>query len=48
MSSIREVLWEMRRDGECEIVQGGEKIAEDVGVEEVEGPIRVRRTVDDG
>jgi hypothetical protein len=44
MSPIREILWEMRAEGLCEIVQGGVSIGEHVGLEDVRGPIRVRRT----
>ncbi|CZT22138.1 uncharacterized protein RCC_08007 [Ramularia collo-cygni] len=43
MPLIREVIWEMRADGACEVTQKGEALGEEVGVGDVKGPIRVRR-----
>lgn len=44
MSFIREVVWEMRASGECEVCQKGEPLGKDIGLDDVKGPIRVRRT----
>ncbi|KAF2758768.1 hypothetical protein EJ05DRAFT_476081 [Pseudovirgaria hyperparasitica] len=45
MPRIRDLVWQMRDEGEVEILQRGEVLAADVGVESVIGPIRVRRKV---
>lgn len=42
MPAIREVVWEMRSFGICEVTQKGEAVG-GVGLEDVKGPIRVRR-----
>ncbi|SMR41233.1 unnamed protein product [Zymoseptoria tritici ST99CH_1A5] len=44
MSIIREVVWERRKAGECEVLQKGEVLGMEVELEDVRGPIRVRRT----
>ena len=46
MPGIQELAWELRNRGECEILQKGEVLGEDVGSKDVKGPIRIRRTVD--
>jgi hypothetical protein len=43
MPAIREIVWEMRGRGEVEILQRGEVLGLDIGVEDVRGPVRVRR-----
>jgi hypothetical protein len=43
MPTIREIVWGMRERGELEILQRGEILGMDVGVEDVRGPVRVRR-----
>lgn len=43
MSDIREIVWERREMGDCEILQKGQLIGNDVGPDDVKGPIRVRR-----
>ena len=45
MPSIRELVWELRDAGECEVLQKGQVLGADVRLEAVRGPIRVRRTV---
>lgn len=45
MSDVRELVWQMRDRGEVEILQRGEVLGEEVGLEHVKGPIRVRRKV---
>lgn len=42
MPAIRAVVWQMRDRGEVEILQHGEALSADVGVDSVRGPIRVR------
>ena len=44
MPSVRELAWASRSRGECEILQKGEVIGDDVGPGDVHGPIRIRRT----
>ena len=41
--AIRELAFELRELGYCEILQKGKLVGEDVDVLEVEGPIRIRR-----
>lgn len=43
MPTIREMAWEWRGNGEVEILQRGEVLSLDVGLEDVRGPIRLRR-----
>ncbi|KAK5129834.1 hypothetical protein LTR08_002771 [Meristemomyces frigidus] len=43
MPAIRELAWEMRERGELEVTQKGVALGVDVGVEDVVGPIRIRR-----
>lgn len=42
MPAIRERVWKMRDQGRVEILQKGEVLSNDVGPDEVRGPIRVR------
>ncbi|KAF2840068.1 hypothetical protein M501DRAFT_931452 [Patellaria atrata CBS 101060] len=44
MPSIRELVWAMRDAGEVEILQKGEVLENDVGLEQIKGPIRARKT----
>jgi len=44
MSVVRETAWEWRELGKCEILQKGELVGEDVGLDDIRGPIRIRRT----
>nr|OQO24074.1 hypothetical protein B0A51_09627 [Rachicladosporium sp. CCFEE 5018] len=44
MPAVREVVFDWRAEGKCEVLQKGEVLGEDVGLEDVKGPIRVRRT----
>lgn len=43
MPDVRKLVWEMRDRGEVEILQHGEALGNHVGLEDVKGPIRVRR-----
>ena len=43
MPAIRELGWSMRDSGQCEILQKGVVLGDDVGLDEVKGPIRMRR-----
>lgn len=42
MPAIREIVWEMRDRGEVEIMQKGEVLGSEIGLEDVRGPIRLR------
>ena len=44
MPDIRQLAWQLRAQGSCEITQKGEALGMDVGLEDVKGPIRIRRT----
>jgi hypothetical protein len=44
MPIIRHVVWERRKEGECEVLQKGEVLSDETGLEDVKGPVRVRRT----
>lgn len=44
MPGIRELAWDFRERGECEILQKGEVLGGDVRLEDAHGPIRIRRT----
>jgi len=43
MPDVRKLVWEMRDRGEVEILQYGEALGDHVALEDVKGPIRVRR-----
>ncbi len=43
MPQIREILWDMRQREEVEILQRGVPIADEIGLEDIKGPIRARR-----
>ena len=44
MDDVRKLVWERRSEvGDCEVVQKGEVVGDDVAVADVKGPIRVRR-----
>ena len=43
MPEIRQRVWQMRDQGEVEIMQRGEVLDDDVSIDDVKGPIRVRR-----
>ncbi|KAK5123021.1 hypothetical protein LTR85_003587 [Meristemomyces frigidus] len=45
MPAVRELAWAMRERGECEVLQKGEVLGESVRLEDVRGPIRIRRGV---
>ena len=45
MPEIRELLWDMRQDGEVEILQKG-LVLENIELQDIRGPIRARRTQD--
>ena len=45
MDDIRRLAWELRDQDVCEITQKGEVVGQDVGPNDVKGPIRVRRKV---
>ena len=43
MAPVRELAWELREHRECEILQKGEVIDPDIRLEDISGPIRIRR-----
>lgn len=43
MPNIREAAWALREHGQCEIVQKGLSVGNNVGPADVAGPIRIRR-----
>lgn len=43
MPEIRRLAFELRAQGEVEVLQKGEVLADDVGLDDVVGPIRLRR-----
>jgi hypothetical protein len=43
MPMIRELAWQLRESGEIEILQKGERIGDDVELENIKGPIRLRK-----
>ena len=47
MPTIREVLWKMRSCGEVEILQKGEPLPEGSELQDVKGPIRARKRLQD-
>lgn len=42
MPHVREMLWDMRQRGEVEILQKGVPIADEIGLQDIKGPIRAR------
>jgi hypothetical protein len=47
MPRIREVVWDMRAAGQVEILQKGEVLGDDIGLDDIKGPIRIRLKLDD-
>ena len=45
MPTIREMLWDLRSNGEVEILQKGEPILEGTRLQDLKGPIRARKCV---
>lgn len=45
MPAVRQLAWDLRANGECEVLQKGECV-DAVELEDVRGPIRLRRTAD--
>ncbi len=43
MSDVRKLVWQMRDRGEIEILQGGEIMEDTTSLEDVRGPIRIRK-----
>jgi len=46
MNDVRELAQERRSQQELEVLQKGEVISPDVAIQEIKGPIRLRRTTD--
>jgi len=45
MPDVRKLVWQMGDRGEVEILQRGEVLGDSVGLEDVKGPIRVRKKI---
>jgi len=43
MPEIRRLAWTMRDHGEVEVLQKGQPVPEDVALEDIKGPIRLRK-----
>lgn len=46
MPAIKELAFELRELGDCEIIKGGKVLPESVGQYDIEGGFRIRRTQD--
>lgn len=46
MPTVRQILWEMRRRGEVQILQGGIPVSDAVELQDIKGPIRARKIQD--
>lgn len=44
MPDIRALAWELREVGDCEVLQRGEVLGLELALEDIRGPIRVRRS----
>jgi hypothetical protein len=47
LPAVYEVAFEMRAFGDCEILRKGKVLGLNVGIEDLDGPIRIRRKADD-
>jgi hypothetical protein len=43
MPAVRELVFQLRKEGECEVLQKGVVLGYEIGLDDVVGPIRVRR-----
>lgn len=43
MPTIRSLVWTKKNDGDLEVLQGGQPLADDLSLEDLKGPIRIRR-----
>jgi len=43
LEGVKELAWELRELGDCEIIKKGRLVPEDVSAYEVEGSVRIRR-----
>lgn len=43
MPIIRRLAWTYRSEGRCEVLQKGTVLPDDVDIDDVQGPIRIRR-----
>lgn len=44
MPAVRQLAWRLRDEGSCEVLQKGEVVGAEVRLEDVRGPIRLRRS----
>jgi len=45
MPTIRSLAWTRKAAGDLQILQGGQPLADDLRLEDLKGPIRIRRTL---
>lgn len=43
LPGVYELGWELRAFGDCEILRKGKVLSDDVGIEDLDGPVRFRR-----
>lgn len=43
MPTIRSVVWTKKHDGDLEVLQGGHPLADDLSLDDLKGPIRIRK-----
>ena len=43
MPACRDIAWKLRDQGDVELLQKGQVLANDIGVDEVRGPVRIRK-----
>ncbi|KAF2744887.1 hypothetical protein M011DRAFT_161786 [Sporormia fimetaria CBS 119925] len=42
MDDVRRLVWDLKEKGDVEVLQKGEVLGDEVGLEDIHGPIRVR------
>lgn len=45
LPGVYELAWELREFGDCEILRKGVVLPDDVSLEDIDGPVRIRRVV---
>jgi len=44
MPTIRSLVWTRKNAGDLQVLQGGQPLADDLNLEDLKGPIRIRKT----
>jgi len=44
MPTIRSLVWARKNAGDLQVLQGGQPLADDLNLEDLKGPIRIRKT----